>query len=38
MWKKYGRAGQAADENIIMLMRFAFGLTKASPQTQIPSM
>jgi len=29
MWKKYGRAGQATDENIIRRIGFAWRITKA---------
>ena len=28
MWKKYGRAGQATDDNIIQRMRFACWVTR----------
>jgi hypothetical protein len=34
MWKIYGRAGQATDDNIIQRMRFAGWITKA---TKTPS-
>jgi hypothetical protein len=30
MWKKYGTAGQATDDNIIQRMRFACWITKAA--------
>ena len=30
MWKKYGRARQATDGNIILRMRFAYWITKAT--------
>jgi hypothetical protein len=30
MWKKYGRAGQATDDNIIRRMRFACWIPKST--------
>ena len=35
--EKYGTARQTTDENILRRMRFAFGLTKASPQDTFPT-
>ena len=30
MWKKYGKAGQATDDNKVRRMRLAFWITKAT--------